>query len=290
MTKNQKNFRTAFSFLEASIVILVIGIIILGITQSSRLIRKIKLSSAQRVTSGSETSAIPEMSVWFETTMPENLTIDDQNRVKVWNDYNTQVIEIDKINASQTSPAGRPAYVENGINGLPSLSFDGVNDNLSVRNFCANGFTIFVVLQTSNIGNAPVLWAGAAGVTNDVAPLVISGSSPSIINGGDADYSLTATGKSIISDSPHLVMINRNIRNGARELWVDGVSSATDANGASGMLLNANPNLLIGRDSVENVSYKGQIGEIIAFERDLEIAERETVEKYLRKKWGMKAR
>ncbi len=295
----KKEFRSAFSFLEAVVVIVIIGILIVAIMQSARLVRKIKLNSAQSLTSSSEASAIPDMSIWLETTIFKNLSsaarnseIEDGDSVKTWNDYNTQAIEADRLNASQSVSAEQPLYVKDGISGLPALRFDGVNDYFSVRNFCANSVTVFVVLRTDKVAGAdssgaPVLWAGAEGVTNDIAPLLINQTNPSIANGGDNDYFLTAN-KSVVTDSAHVIMVSRNLYSGAREIWVDGVNVGNDTNGAPGLPLNANLEMLIGRNPINNVSFNGYIGEIMAFERNLEIAERRTVEKYLAKKWKVK--
>lgn len=294
----KKNLSKAFSLLEASIALVVIGIIIFGITQSSRLIRKVKISSAQSFTASSEAAAIHDMSLWLETTIEKNISsaarsgnAQDQDKIKSWNDYNTQAIQADKINATQSSNAAQPTYIEDGIGGLPAVSFDGVDDYLAVRNFCANSFTIFVVLKTDKIGgadsaSAPVLWSGAFGASNDVAPLMINQTNPSMKNGGN--YFLTTTNKSVVTDSAHVIMVSRNLNSGAREIWVDGVNSANDSGGSAGVLLNAGSDILIGSNLVDNLSFKGAIGEIMAFERNLEIAERQTVEKYLSKKWKVK--
>ena len=104
-------------------------------------------------------------------------------------------------------------------------------------------------------------------------------------NGGNF---LTATSKNLVTDSAHVIMVSRNLNSGVREIWVDGVNSANDSNGSAGILLNAGTDILIGSNLVDNVSFNGYIGEIMAFERNLEIAERQTVEKYLSKKWKVK--
>lgn len=300
ITKNmKKELRNAFSFLESVVVIAIIGILIIAIMQSVKLVRKIKLNSAQTLTSSSEVSAIPNMSIWLETTIFKNLSsasraseVDDVDSVKSWNDYNTQAIEADRLNALQSNVANQPLYVKDGISGLPALRFDGVNDYLSVRNFAANSVTIFVVLKTDKVAGvdslaAPVLWAGAEGVVNDISPVLINKNNPSIANGGDSDYFLTAD-RSVVTDSTHIVMVSRNLYSGTREIWVDSINVANDTNGAPGVPLNANLEILIGRNPINNVSFNGYIGEIIAFERNLEIAERKTVERYLAKKWKVK--
>ena len=63
-TKNLK----AFSLIELSIVILIIGILVAGVTQSSRLIREFKLTTAKNLTRNSPVSSIKGLYFWFETT------------------------------------------------------------------------------------------------------------------------------------------------------------------------------------------------------------------------------
>lgn len=61
--------KQAFSLIELSIVILIIGILVAGVTQSSRLVRQIKLYSAQSITRSSDINSIGEMVFWAETTL-----------------------------------------------------------------------------------------------------------------------------------------------------------------------------------------------------------------------------
>jgi len=49
--------KTAFSLIELSIVILIIGILVAGVTQSSRLVRAIKLQTARSITNSSSITA-----------------------------------------------------------------------------------------------------------------------------------------------------------------------------------------------------------------------------------------
>lgn len=51
----------AFSLIELSIVILIIGILVAGVTQSSRLINQIKLSLAQSITRSSDVNSIDNL-------------------------------------------------------------------------------------------------------------------------------------------------------------------------------------------------------------------------------------
>jgi prepilin-type N-terminal cleavage/methylation domain-containing protein len=59
---------TAFSLIELSIVILVIGLLIAGALQGSNMISKAALSSARTLTESSPVASIRSLSLWFEST------------------------------------------------------------------------------------------------------------------------------------------------------------------------------------------------------------------------------
>ncbi|MFM7682251.1 MAG: prepilin-type N-terminal cleavage/methylation domain-containing protein, partial [Bacteroidota bacterium] len=60
------NKKLAFSLIELSIVILIIGILVAGVTQSSRLVAQMRLASAQSVTRSADISSIRDMVFWAE--------------------------------------------------------------------------------------------------------------------------------------------------------------------------------------------------------------------------------
>ena len=63
-----KNFKKAFSLIELSVVVLIIGILIAGITQSSRLVRAMKLNTARSLTRSSDVNSIRNLTAWFDVT------------------------------------------------------------------------------------------------------------------------------------------------------------------------------------------------------------------------------
>jgi prepilin-type N-terminal cleavage/methylation domain-containing protein len=85
---NKKNTQKAFSLIELSIVILIIGILVAGVTQSSRLVNEIRLSSARSVTQSYPVYSIPGISSWIETTLESsfNSDFDDGATVSQIND------------------------------------------------------------------------------------------------------------------------------------------------------------------------------------------------------------
>jgi prepilin-type N-terminal cleavage/methylation domain-containing protein len=59
------NFKKAFSLIELSIVVLIIGILVAGITQSSRLVSMMKIQSARSLTINSPVASIKGLTIWF---------------------------------------------------------------------------------------------------------------------------------------------------------------------------------------------------------------------------------
>ncbi len=95
--KHKSKGLRAFSLIEISIVVLIVGILIAGITQSSRLISLARINTAKSLTQGSPASSIPNMSVWFESASDsvfDNSNIEDGDKVKAWNDIKLQQKQI----------------------------------------------------------------------------------------------------------------------------------------------------------------------------------------------------
>ena len=71
---NSKNKKLlAFSLIELSIVVLIIGILIAGVTQGSRLIRQSKIKTAQNQTTNSPVNSITGLNLWLETTLDDSV-------------------------------------------------------------------------------------------------------------------------------------------------------------------------------------------------------------------------
>ncbi|MFM7620926.1 MAG: hypothetical protein ACKO47_04900 [Alphaproteobacteria bacterium] len=64
MKFNKKSFK-AFPLIELPIVILIIGILVAGVTSSSRLIKRMKITVAQNLTQSSPIPSIKDLAVWY---------------------------------------------------------------------------------------------------------------------------------------------------------------------------------------------------------------------------------
>lgn len=138
----------AFSLIELSIVILIIGILVAGVTQSSRLIKRFNLQSAQNLTRNSPVTTIANLSAWYESTLETSFIESeqqDQANITTWFDVNP--LTTNKANAIALGTQFQPKFLENVLNGLPAVRFDGNDDYLRSDNISISGnqVTYFIV-------------------------------------------------------------------------------------------------------------------------------------------------
>ena len=156
-----KNSYSAFSLIELSIVLIIIGLLIGGIVGGKTLIDEAKLSRVQQTTASSPVNSIEDVQLWMEATNTNSYNSGlplDGDPIDIWNDNNVQVDK--KINFSQSNNTYTPQYTRNGINNIPAIRFDGTDDFLDSErgiNFVDNVFDIFIVAQTNASSNNQVL-------------------------------------------------------------------------------------------------------------------------------------
>ena len=83
----------AFSLVEISVVIIIIGILIAGVTQGARLIDESRLKTARDLTVNSRINSMEQLVFWYEPTLVSSFSKADAvdgARVSQWNDNNPQ--------------------------------------------------------------------------------------------------------------------------------------------------------------------------------------------------------
>jgi len=306
----------AFSLVELSVVILIIGILVAGISQSGRLIRQIKISTARSVTSSSDVGSIRDVTAWFETStdgvftnINDSIDVEDNNEIKTWRDINPQKSNSDKSILSQETVNQYPKYKASGINGIPTLSFDG-NDFLKTNNSTNlpiisgdKNFSMFAVFRTklsfnqqksllayiggntiSNNNHASIGFLGTSG--NAAKPGFISNTATNNLNWvrdvgivDETDYIIGA-----VADFNTNTIDYNNVK-----IFINSTKPVDTLNLLSG---GTPANLSISSEQfvvggLTDLFFNGWISEIIIFDRALKTEEYENTIQYLKKKYNI---
>ncbi len=176
----KNNFRKAYSMIEMSLLIIIMGILFAGAYQGINIYSETHLSSARTLSQNSIVPRLQNLAFWYETTF-ENSFQDgeayDGKAISVWFDRNSQQLLKTNAYASQKldnekysyeanniSDVIGPKFISNGINGLPSINFK--NSDSSSRflvvepslKFEKDDVTIFAVARFKNFENNAVIF------------------------------------------------------------------------------------------------------------------------------------
>lgn len=275
-----KNKFKAFSLIELSIVILIIGILVAGVTQSSRLVRQFRLVAARSITMNSPVPTIDNLIAWYESvgerSFDENES-SDGSMLSVWVDSKIQ----NKINATQTNDVNKPRYALDETTGLPIVKFID-QDFFSLPDgtvpFNNMPYTVFFVSQPYAFCYCGLLGSGSFGTNN--ATNVFRYDPANGINHYWWYNDLYMPNTLSLRRTTVLSFVYDLTK---REGYIDGILRATVAssNRASTRINNT-----IGNSGGEFLN--GFIGELIIFDRALKTEERKAIEGYLGKKWSIK--
>lgn len=319
MNKPKLQASKAFSLIELSIVILIVGIIIAGITQSSRLVRQSKIKSAQSITQASPVNGVKGISLWLEPTQEASFAsaLDDEANLTQWNDINTQTqSRFFAIPASGVGSSDNIKYEIDGINGLPSIKFSGANTggngalaistsstaltesavNTNSDPNAPNAFTAFVVYKFNgpNSSSAYTLLNNGVNGTNGWGYFRASSTAARniLINGTSTAGSGTMTSTQEIATITYTGSAAANSR--VMTLYINGGTGFTVANATSAATAITQPatRMFIGgqtASAVNSVSnpWNGLISEVIIFDTVLSTQDLKDVTNYLSKKYNI---
>ncbi len=278
---NKNKFKQAFSLIEISIVILILGILIAGVTQSSILFSKFQISNARNLTTGSAVTRISNLVTWYETTMEnsfDDAETEDNSTITNWYDLNPQSSY--KNNAS--SSTAKPIYIKNCINNLPCLRFNGSNDYMAFNGniFINSSYTIFIVEQRRSNKSANYIIGGTQGVVGK--NLTFGYESNNLVR--HSHYSVDTMDYAVSnykSPTPiiHTVMFDKNA---GRKYWLNGGVNPTASDSGTTPLTSFTGST-IGR--FNTYFFNGDVAEIIIYSDSLLNRDRQVIENYLSQKW-----
>lgn len=271
----------AFSLVELSIVIIIIGILIAGVTQGSRMINISRINMAQSSTNSSPIVSIKDLVLWHETTTDKaidaNEAVDGEN-VSTLYDINPQSQL--QHNSIRTQDDQNAAYTEDVLNGLPMLSFNGNNDQYVNANVeIGSDMSIFAVIRIKSAKTARIVHNEnhfMLGI-RDQELLMTYGS------GTGWNHHTVTFGSDSQIDINKYHIIASVLKNSTNTGYVNGtnVGSFSESKPAT------SKGLSIGGYYLSTENFYGNIGELIIFNKGLTNTERQSVENYLSQKWGI---
>lgn len=296
--KNFKKKRQAFSLIEISVVILIVGILISGISRGADLYNDYKLSIARKLTQESPVSRVPDLALWLESVSEKSLlNKDDSLKIKN-NDLIKKWVDVNPRNQfgqflEQNNVANMPTYVADGINNLPSVKFDSTNLVMRMVGSFSDIFsvesTIFIVFRAVSVcvSDMTLSQIFSFGTLNPV--MVIE--SPYNSTQNTTYLYKNAQTDGIINNSIKLNttqiyrrVYNPNINQSYVDINGDKVSTTAQTSGYY-----SNPvSMVLGNHASATRTFGGFFGEFIIYNRALSDNEIKRVENYLKTKWGVK--
>lgn len=281
------NKKTAFSLIELSIVILIIGILVAGVTQSSRLINQMRLMSARSITLSSPVSSVKNLIAWYESVGEKSFNESEMSNganLSVWFDSNIQSSV--KLNGIQNTENNKPQYGIDEQSGLPVVKFtnqdffDLPDGTIPFNNM---PYTVIFVSRVESFCQCGVLGSGASAYNQSNSFRYDPGRDYFLNYWYNLDLFLAN-----VSFVKQMQIFSFTYNQATREGFVNGVSrgSVASSNRASTSNFNAIGTTQRGISTPEYLI--GQIGEIIIFDRALNAEERRSIELYLGKKWAIK--
>jgi len=217
--------------------------------------------------------------LWLRADAPAGVIVKDiNNRVNTWGDGSGYT-----NTAIQTVQAYQPRYLANAVNGQPTLRFDGTDDRMDILSMAGSwpAFTFIMVIQPNGLAD----YNQSLGALGGWGQFLFHGSaSGAVYCGTGVPGRLTAPAGTMTDAEAQMYVYTYPGTSAASRLYKNGTEVA------AGVLSQAPADwtgFLLGATSAATL--KGDVPEIIIYNRVLSAAERSQVEAYLQGKYGCMA-
>jgi len=229
---------------------------------------------------GFDPRTIPSMAVWYDAA-DSTTTILSGSTVTAWNDKSG--------NGRNATASGTPTLTTNALNGLPVITFNGLNQWMSspLSLGSTQPLTLFVVARsTTTTGfRAAVSLNAVPGARGNSLMLYVSGTGFWWFSGGSG---ATDGNTSTLAVSTSRYDINANYwRPSFVQMNINGTAYASSTSTPSS--LTASSTMIIGRAQGSIEYWSGTIAEIIVYADIISQSQRQQVEGYLAEKWGLRS-
>jgi len=288
----------AFSLIEISLAILIIGILVAGISKGADLYEQSRLNVARQLTINSRVPRINGLLFWVETTLEKSLLATEtaeSSPISQWNDINPFAIE--KLYLTRVAN-NFITYKKSSIGNLPSIYFNGNGGTLNLST--APTPTQLTFFKTTNqVISVFMVIDGENSTSNKHRVLFTNGntstSGVSLFQSRDNRLMVLFGGVNLWSSTNQFDFSANAIicftYGGVGTFFAQIYRNGSFVNLPS---INRNPNnafgsfAIAGNNTNDNEAWKGNISELIVYDRVITPAERIEIQDYLSKKYAIK--
>ena len=276
--------KKAFSLIEVSIVIVIIGLLIAGVVGSKHIIKKARINAAQAITRSSPINSIAGNKLWLDTALAEVSLGGASSTGDAINSWQNNANNQNPITVSRVGSG--PTY-SNSINSIQAIKFDSnsASNHLEIENpefLNDTDYTIMITekrMGTNSGGGNYLLNSStgfAIGYQSGTSIIQTHGEAASAANQSSVE-SLTE-----YQNKPRVIMFTHSSDEG-NKIYINGTLANEDSSSAAKTHLtglSSSARLKIGNN------YNGEIGEIAIFDKALKTVDRKVVEDYATDKWN----
>ena len=295
--KRKFNFKTssAFTLVEISVVIIIIGILLAGISQVFEMISEASLKSARTLSKASRITRTDDLSLWLDATSEKafDKEKDDNTTVSIWKDTNPK--STSPASSSSTLSSLYPSYILSGISSLPAVRFKKTSATVGncvtipSQSFVNNSedFTLYLTYSPITLDDGIIIEKNNATATSFPFSLELnSGFYKFSVKDSSNTISVTGARQAKIN-TPNLIRLSRT-KGSQIEISINGISSSQSDTLTSSTFNNAELSIGCRNGDTPANFINGDIGETSFFNRNLSVKEKTDIEEYLYKKWKMK--
>ncbi len=269
MKISKKSEIRAFSLIEISVVLLIIGIFVAAVFVADKMISKFCLKTAEALTRSSPINGITQSALWLETSLESSFASSSMNTgdsIESWNDQKntTNKVAVTKVGSG-------PEY-SNTINRIHAVKFDLASPTRSSfsnylqiadASFLNNTDYTIIVLEKRQSSNANNYFFGDSAITTANQSLLLGYKLVGKVThspGTGASYDSTVSAYADSTEKPRVFSFVQSSSAG-KKTYINGVLAAQDP--AATTSLSGMGALAIGK------GYTGEIGEIAIFTKAL---------------------
>jgi len=215
---------------------------------------------------------------WVDASDASSLVTNATGKVSQWNDLSGG-----SHSATQGTPASQPAYNPTGLVGRASLSFTGSQFLMTAACVSFSNHTVFVVAQATATNESDILTSGTHLTAGDILLMNYQGKYrghywPT----NNAWMAVSSTLPAVLTP----VIYQQRVDDASLNLYRNGGFDAISAPAYPREYV-TKPVFLGSRyaDNTRSSGFKGELSEVLVYDRALTDAERMRVEEYLADKW-----